>query len=315
MKRGIALSVLIVVGTLSLALQAARPPQQGGQTPAPMVVEVEKLKDNLFILRGTGGGGNTAVFVQTNGVTVVDTKNPGWGQPVLAKIRELTSKPVTLIINTHTHGDHVSGNVAFPASVDILTHENTKRRMSEWKPYYGRTEPPPNVFKGSNGQGLPKRTFKDRMTIGSGSDQIDLYYFGRGHTDGDAWVVFPSLRTVHAGDIFSGKNLPFLDANNGGSGVAIGDSLQKAHDTIKNVDTIVTGHSGQMTWADLAQYAAFNREFLNDVRTAMKAGKAAADVSSTWKIPAKYTGYTAPMPERLRDNVQVVFDELKAGSR
>jgi hypothetical protein len=70
-----------------------------------------------------------------------------------------------------------------------------------------------------------------------------------------------------------------------------------------------------MTWADLAQYAAFNREFLNDVRTAMKAGKAAADVSSAWKIPAKYTGYTAPMPERLRDNVQVVFDELKAGSR
>src|SRR5262245_60207866 len=165
MKRAIALSVLIVVGTLSLALQAARPPQQGGQTPAPMVVEVEKLKDNLFILRGAGGGGNTAVFVQTNGVTVVDTKNPGGGQPILAKMRALTPKAVTQCINTHTPGDHVSGNVAFPASVDILTHENTKRRMSEWKPYYGRTEPPPNVFKGSNGQGLPKRTFKDRMTI------------------------------------------------------------------------------------------------------------------------------------------------------
>ncbi len=318
MKRVLILSALIVVETLSLSLQAARPSppsQQGGQAPAPMVVEVEKLKDNLFILRGTGGGGNTAVFVQTSGVTVVDTKNPGWGQPILAKIRELTPKPVTTIINTHTHGDHVSGNVAFPASVDIVTHENTKRRMSEWKPYYGRKEPPPNVFQGSNGQGLPKRTFKDRMSIGKGSDQIDLYYFGRGHTDGDAWVVFPALRTVHAGDIFSGKNLPFLDANNGGSGVAIGDTLQKAHDTIKNVDTIITGHSVQMTWADLAEYASFNREFLNDVRAAMKAGKAVADVASSWKIPAKYGGYTAPMPERLRDNVQVVLDELKGGSR
>ena len=57
------------------------------------------------------------------------------------------------------------------------------------------------------------------MTLGSGPDRIDLLYFGRGHTDGDAWVVFPSLRVVHAGDIFSGKNLPLLDANNGGSGV------------------------------------------------------------------------------------------------
>ena len=92
MKRGTTLFVLIVIGALSLALSAA---QQGGQAPAPMVVEVEKLKDNLFVLRGTGGGGNTAVFVQTNGVTVVDTKNPGWGQPILAKIKELTPKPVT----------------------------------------------------------------------------------------------------------------------------------------------------------------------------------------------------------------------------
>lgn len=315
MKRGMALSVLVVVGTLSLALQAAPPYQQGGQAPVPMVVEVDKLKDNLFVLRGTGGGGNTAVFVQTSGVTVVDTKNPGWGQPILAKIRELTSKPVTVIINTHTHGDHVSGNVAFPATVDIVTHENTKTRMSEWKPYYGRKEPPLNVFKASNGQGLPKRTFKDRMSIGRGSDQVDLHYFGRGHTDGDAWVVFPSLRTVHAGDIFSGKNLPFLDANAGGSGVAIGDTLQKAHDSIRNVDTIITGHSVQMTWADLAEYASFNREFLNDVRAARKAGRTVADVASAWKIPAKYAGYTPPMPERLRDNVQVVYDELNAGSR
>ena len=58
------------------------------------------------------------------------------------------------------------------------------------------------------------------MTLGKGADEIDLYYFGRGHTNGDAWVVFPALRVVHAGDIFSGKNMPLLDANNGGSGVA-----------------------------------------------------------------------------------------------
>ena len=60
---------------------------------APKVVEVEKVKDNLFVLRGQGGGGNTAVFVTANGVTVVDTKNPGWGQPILDKIKELTPKP------------------------------------------------------------------------------------------------------------------------------------------------------------------------------------------------------------------------------
>ncbi len=80
-----------------------------------MVIDVEKLRDNLFVLSGASSGGNTAVFIQTNGVTVVDTKNPGWGAPILAKIKELTPKPIVRIINTHTHGDHVSGNVEFPA--------------------------------------------------------------------------------------------------------------------------------------------------------------------------------------------------------
>jgi glyoxylase-like metal-dependent hydrolase (beta-lactamase superfamily II) len=311
MKRAITLGLLIVIGALSLAVAAAQQPA-GTQS---MVVEVEKLKDNLFVLRGNGGGGNTAVFVQANGVTVVDTKNPGWGQPILDKIRELTPKPVTRIVNTHTHGDHTSGNVAFPASVEIVTHENTKKRMQEWRPYYGRTEPPRNVFKESGGKGMPTRTFKDKLSIGSGNDEVDLYYFGRGHTDGDAWVVFPSLRTVHAGDIFSGKNLPFLDANNGGSGVAIPDSLQKAHDTLRNVDTIITGHSTQMTWADLKEYIAFNREFLNDVRAAKQAGKSVADVAGAWKMPPKYAGYAAPQPERLRDNVQVIYTELDGGRK
>ncbi len=108
-----------------------------------------------------------------------------------------------------------------------------------------------NIFEANKGVGLPKRTFKDRMTIGKGNDQVDLYYFGRGHTNGDAWIVFPSLKVMHAGDIFSGKNLPLLDANNGGSGLEIGNTLAKAHAGVKGVESIITGHSTVMTMADL----------------------------------------------------------------
>src|SRR6201999_1167662 len=104
------------------------------------------------------------------------------------------------------------------------------------------------IFKEHNGAGMAKRTFKDRMTIGKGADQIDLLYFGRGHTNGDAWIVFPALRVMHAGDIFSGKNIPLLDGNNGGSGVEIGKTLANAAKYANNkVDTIITGHSTQMT--------------------------------------------------------------------
>src|SRR3954447_6156103 len=126
MKRALVLGTLLTVGALSLAVTAAQPPAAGGapQAAAPKVVEVEKLKDNLYMLKG--GGGNTAVLVGSTGVVVVDTKNPGWGQPILEKIKEPTDKPVTTIVNTHTHGDHVSGNVEFPATVDIVVQENTK---------------------------------------------------------------------------------------------------------------------------------------------------------------------------------------------
>src|SRR5262245_20525499 len=180
MNRANVLSVLVVLGGLSLA---AVDVQQPSPTPAPMVIEVEKLKDNLFMLKG--GGGNTAVFVGTSGVVVVDTKNPGWGRLLLDKIKEITSKPVTTIINTHTHYDHVSGNVDFPPTVDIVVQENTRTNMARGGLITGQATPAPNVFETSGGRGMPKRTFKDKMTIGNGSDRVDLYYFGRGHTNGD----------------------------------------------------------------------------------------------------------------------------------
>ena len=311
MKRSIVLGILIGVGVLSMAVVA----QQGG-AQAPKVIDVDKLKDNLFVLKG--GGGNTAVFITSNGVVVVDAKNPGWGQPILDKIKSLTNKPVTTLINTHTHGDHVSGNVEFPSTVDVIVQENTKTNMAKMIPNstaQDQTVPPQTIFQQNGGRGLPKRTFKDKMTLFKGADEVDLYYFGRGHTNGDAWVVFPALRTVHAGDIFSGKNLPLLDANNGGSAALIADSLEKGLNALnKTVDTIITGHSTQMTMADLKEYIAFNRDFLNDVRTAKAAGKSIDDIAGSWKMPAKYTGYAAADANRLKNNVKLAYTELGRGS-
>jgi len=312
MKRTIVLGALVAACLLSMVVTA----QQGGGAAQdqPKKIVVEKLKDNLYVLRGNvnTAGGNTAVFITANGVVVVDAKNPGWGKPILDAIKELTPKPITTLINTHTHGDHVSGNVEFPATVDIIVQENTKTNMMKMIPNStaaDQTVPAQTIFQQNGGKGLPKRTFKDNMKLFSGPDEVDLYYFGRGHTNGDAWVVFPALRTVHAGDIFSGKNLPLLDANNGGSAALIATSLEKAHDKLKNVDTIITGHSTQMTMNDLVEYIQFNREFFNDVRTAKMAGKTVEDIAASWKMPAKYTGYAAVDANRLKNNVKLAFSE------
>jgi cyclase len=313
MKRRIILGSLLVFGALAIAVAQQAPPQ-----PSAEALMVTKLKDNLYVLKG--GGGNTSVFVTANGVVVVDSKNPGWGQPILDKIKTLTDKPVTTLINTHTHGDHVSGNVAFPATVDIVVQANTAENMKKMIPNStaaDQTVPAQTIFQQNGGKGLAKRTFKDKMTIGKGADEVDLFYFGRGHTNGDAWVLFPANRVLHAADIFSGKNIPLLDANNGGSAVEIGNSLDKAANTLNGkYDTIVTGHSNEMTPADLKEYAQFNRDFVSEVQAAAKAGKSAEEIASSWKIPAKYSGY-APVStpadmNRVKNNVNLALKETGA---
>ena len=119
------------------------------------------------------------------------------------------------ILLTHTHFDHTGSNTEFPATVEFVAHENTRENMAR-----ATCQPVTNcdAFKGDNAKYLPKRTYKDKLTLFGGRDQIDLYYFGRGHTSGDTFVVFPTHRAMHAGDMFPLAQMPFIDfANSGGS--------------------------------------------------------------------------------------------------
>jgi glyoxylase-like metal-dependent hydrolase (beta-lactamase superfamily II) len=304
------LGILVVFGTLPLAVQAV---QQAPPTPSADALMVDKLKDNLYVLRG--GGGNTAAFITANGVVLVDTKLSGWGQPLVTKIKTFTDKPITTIINTHTHFDHVNGNVELPGKLEIVTHANTKTYMDQANPVTGlQTGQQKNIFKEAGGKGMPTRTFTDTLSLGQGADRIDLYYHGRAHTGGDAWVVFPTLRVMHSGDAFAGKNLPIMDANNGGSGVAYPDTIAAAAANAKklNVDTIITGHAATtMTVADLEEFSRFTREFVRTVQEGKKAGRTADDIANAWKTPAQFTGYGTTPPARVKSYVEVILGETK----
>ena len=317
MRRQIVLGGLLAFGALSMTAAALQQPP----APAASAIEVDKLADNLFVLKAltSGGGGNTSVFVTANGVVVVDTKNPGWGRPLLDTIKTITTKPVTMIINTHTHGDHVSGNVEFPATVDVVVHENTKANMSAMRPAsfvaQPASGPPPNIFTANKGTGMAKRTFKDSMTIGSGADRIELHYFGRAHTDGDAVVLFPTARVLHMADVFATKGLPGMDANNGGTGVGYADTLTKTADFAdkNNVRAIVNGHFATTTTrADLREFIAYVRDFVTFAQDGKRSGKSIDEVAKAWQTPAKYAGYEAmPIPVRVRANVDLIFKETK----
>ncbi len=161
---------------------------------------------------------------------------------------------------------------------------------------------------------MPTRVFTDTLTIGSGPDQIDLRYFGRGHTNGDTWVFFPALRAVHAGDIFPGQAAAdhgLEQRRHRGRICRHADEGARGHG---NVDSIITGHSAVMTPKDLKEFADFNREFVNGVREGKKAGRSVDEIAATWTLPAKFTGYSALTPQqmpRVRSNVELAYRELQ----
>ena len=313
MKRVFVLGVIVATGiTAALSAQQQQQPagrgREGGQGrgggrggPAQTVGKIEKVAENLYMVPGAGG--NTAVYVTANGVVLVDTKNPNNGQAILEQVKSVTDRPVSHIINTHTHGDHNGSNVYFPATVEIVTHENTSANMQKM----------PAFQDAANKHGLPDRTFKDRVTLLSGNESIDLYYFGPAHTNGDALVVFRNLRVMHSGDMFASKAQPFIDRNNGGSGVAYGETIGKAAAAIKNVDRVIPGHSTLMTWQDFVNYGEVNRLMVQHARASLKAGKTAEQAMTEFKLPQNLSSFTVAAGGRggAAGNFGTLYEELK----
>ena len=205
MTRVWVLTALVATGAASLQVTGL-----SGQAPAdgPKVVELQKLKDNLYLL--TGGGGNSAVFVTDLGVVLVDTKLAGWGQPILDKIKSVTNKPVTTIINTHAHGDHTGSNEFFPTSVEIVAQQNTRLNMDK-----------PGGVQGPQGE-LPAQADvqgKDDARQREGPHR-SLLLRRRTHRTATRGSCFRRCGSMHAGDMLGSKQPPPIDLDNGGSGLA-----------------------------------------------------------------------------------------------
>lgn len=299
MNRVFVLSGLLVLSAVILIAQAERQRETPTQRPE---IGLVKLTDTLYVITGgaahdrpagTSGSisGNTAMFITDKGVVLVDSKIAGWGQAMLAKIKSVTDKPVITIINTHQHFDHVGGNEAFPTSVEIIAQENAKTNMEKMVEFQGFN----NVF-------LPDRTFKDKLSLFSGKDRVDLYYFGRAHTDGDTIIVFPSARAAAFGDMFSRRGTPSAQY-----GVEFSETLAKAAAGIQGVNVAIPGHADPTDWKTFLDYVEFYRAFLSAVRQAKQEGKTVEQTVATLKLPDKFNGWWM---DRKQGLVEVIYREL-----
>jgi cyclase len=226
-------------------------------------------------------------------------------------VQTITDRPVSMIINTHVHPDHNGSNDYFKNArpmIQVVTHENTKK----WVSQNPKAQP----------AWMPDRTFTDKMTLGKGKDQIDLYYFGAGHTDGDAFVVFKDLRAMCIGDLMAWNMAPLIDPATKGSVIALPDTLEKAVKGIKNVDLVIEGHGNVNTWAGLRAYTEFNRALLNAAKGALARKETPEQALTELEKNPKFAvfmkeellpglEYGGTPKSRALININVAFQELK----
>lgn len=306
MQRAWILSGLVVFG---LAVTGVAAQRGGGGTRIPPTGAIERITDNLYKIGGAGS--NTTVFVTDDGVVLVDTKLASNGEAILKQVQTVTDKPVSLIINTHTHPDHNGSNDFFKTArpaVQIVAHENTRK----WVAANPRANPAM----------MPDRTYTDRLSLGSGKDRIELYYFGAGHTNGDAFVVFPSVRAMNVGDLMAWNMAPLIDPATGGSVVALPDTLEKAAKGIRDVELVIEGHGNVNSWQGFREYAEFNRALLTAAKTALSRGQtpeqALAELEKNPRFAVflkdellKDLEYGGTPKSRALINLNVAFQELK----
>ena len=245
---------LLLTGILCVVIYAQ-------QTPAKL--NTVKIKDDMYVIHNDVVPGNTTVLVTNEGVLLVDDKFEVDANNVIAEVKKLTSQPIKYVVNTHHHADHSGSNAKLQA-IGAQTVMSEKARR--------------NMVDGAQ-SGLGNITFDDHANIYLGGKTVQLYYFGRGHTNGDIVAYFPAQRVLAAGDNFTvGDATPeLIDYPGGGSAKELPSTLEGV--LRLDFDSVVPGHGTVATKADLVKYRTTAINLRNRVHTMMTQKKTKAEIA------------------------------------
>jgi len=234
---------------------------QGNQPPQ---LKVNKVKPDLYEIEGDGG--NVAVYVTGEGVILVDDKYERDHDAIMAALKTITNEPVKYILSTHYHEDHSGGNAKFLSSAEIISTANARKNI---------------VNRVQSNAGVPpspaRVVFTEETSVFLGGKEVRARFFGRGHTNGDAIIYFPALRTIHTGDLMSG-NTPLIDYPGGGSVVEWTKTLDGAMKML-DFDTVIPGHGAVTDKAGLLTYRNNVEKLRNRASGLIRQGKSQDEVA------------------------------------
>jgi glyoxylase-like metal-dependent hydrolase (beta-lactamase superfamily II) len=276
---------------------------------APMTIE--KVKDGLYLLRGPFNrcapngcsaaygddgllheAGDVAVRVTSEGLIVVDDKYQENVREILDKLKTMTSQPMRYLLNTHHHTDHAGGDETFIKTTEVIAHRNVREN-----------------FLRNKQPGAPRVVFSDQASVFLGGIEVRAYYFGRGHTNGDAVIYFPDLRVVHTGDLIT-EGMPVMDYANGASAiewVKVLDEILKL-----DFDVVIPGHGKLLTKdrvrSDRQKLVAMNQRMTELVRK----GVPKQNVFEQLKLQDLEWDHTVSTVA-FKGGLSGYYDEMKAG--
>jgi glyoxylase-like metal-dependent hydrolase (beta-lactamase superfamily II) len=275
----------------SMVLSAGFPQQQ------PPAMSVEKLTDNIYMVKG-GSGANTGFFIGEKGVVVIDAKMTAESaRQMIEEIKKLTPKPITTLVITHSDGDHVNGLGGFPQGLEIISHVQTKKDMEE-------------AFKDPRSEALqpylPNKTFTDKMDLRLGPERIQLLHFGPAHTSGDIVVFFPAEKVAFVGDlVFIGRD-PLIHRQKGGTSLGLVKYLKALLEL--QADRYVSGHAEVVSKAEIETLIKSIEEKQAKIRSLIQEGKSLDEIKKIFGVEDRPA---APGGRRFMSLVEVIYLDIK----
>lgn len=241
--------------------------------------KIKMLTDDIGIF--TERGGTILFYMSKDGIVVVDSQFPDQSNHLIEELKKKTEKPFKLLINTHHHGDHSGGNIAFKGMVEhVLAHENSKANQ----------ERVAKANKTEDKQLYPDQTFGSVWSQKFGKEKITLHYFGAAHTNGDALVHFEKVNIVHMGDLLFNRRHPYVDRSAGANMKSWITVLEKAEKKFHKKTQFVYGHSAEGfditgTVDDLKAFRDYLGNILEFTQKEINAGKTKEEFIKTTALP------------------------------
>jgi cyclase len=234
---------------------------------APSKLNTVKITDDLYVIHNDFVPGNTTALITSEGVVLVDDKFEIDFPNIVSEVKKLTPLPIKYVVNTHHHGDHSGSNAKMQAiNVQIIASEQARENMVDAK------QP-----------GQPTMTFDHQARIILGGKVVELYHFGRSHTNGDVVALFPAQRTLAAGDMFTyGDDVPeLIDYSGGGSAKEWTSTLDSALQL--DFNNVVPGHGNVTSKAEMRKFRDSTLRLKNRVHELIVEKKSRADIEKVMR--------------------------------